>query len=60
MAATGYLSGALQHEADHLTGTLFMDRLKNMQELAEESEWEKLFEQQPGCQEGRIKFYDRK
>ncbi len=36
IAATGLLSRAIQHEMDHLTGVLFVDRVENRLALAQE------------------------
>ena len=37
-----FLAPIFQHEADHLDGIVFLDRLKNMQEVITEKEYQKL------------------
>ena len=42
ITASGLLSRALQHEIDHLNGTLFIDRINNREKKRIESELEEL------------------
>eukprot|EP01104_Vermistella_antarctica_P010353 TRINITY_DN2757_c1_g3_i1.p1 TRINITY_DN2757_c1_g3~~TRINITY_DN2757_c1_g3_i1.p1 ORF type:complete len:228 (-),score=21.95 TRINITY_DN2757_c1_g3_i1:38-721(-) len=40
LRASGYISGLIQHEFDHLNGVLYVDRLKDMRDLYRHDEFE--------------------
>lgn len=58
LAATGLIAAMLQHEIDHLEGTLYIDKLETMKDLAYEEE-----AAQYGKfiihDQGTVKFFDR-
>jgi len=59
LACTGYLAGVIQHETDHLIGKLFVDRMKDMRELAYVQEWEDWMAKDMGiCDSGTVHFLD--
>jgi peptide deformylase len=41
LTADGFHARVIQHELDHLDGTVFLDRMTSMQSLAFEEEWER-------------------
>lgn len=59
IAANGYVAGVIQHEADHLTGQLFLDRLKSTRDLAYQEEWTDYLAEENGiCWKGTAKFFE--
>ncbi|XP_049851140.1 peptide deformylase-like [Schistocerca gregaria] len=59
LVATGFVSGILQHEVDHLSGTLYLERLKSVKDLAYKEEWSDHMAEDPTvCWSGTIKFCD--
>jgi peptide deformylase len=59
IAANGYCAGVIQHEADHLSGLLFLDRLKSTKDLGYNEEWTQHMAEDNGiCWKGSAKFFE--
>jgi len=58
LAATGLLAAILQHEIDHLEGTLYIDKLETMKEFGYDEEMHHYGKMQT-FDFGSIKFFDR-
>ena len=43
--AEGFLARVLQHECDHLEGSVYLDRMKEMTSLSFLEEWERYLEE---------------
>jgi peptide deformylase len=43
---TDFVARIIQHESDHLDGILFIDRLKNSQDIYSEEEYQKIISQE--------------
>lgn len=58
IAANGYIAGVIQHEADHLAGTLYVDRLKSTRDMGYMEEWTENNSEENGiCWKGSAKFF---
>jgi peptide deformylase len=54
--ASGFIAGVLQHEADHIFGKVFLDRMTSMEHLYFTEEWSKHPPDISDYDEGHIKF----
>ncbi len=50
--AEGFHARVIQHEADHLDGVMFVDRMRDMSSLTFEEEWDKFGSEHPVAVEG--------
>ncbi len=56
LKASGFLAAVIQHETDHLNGTLFLDRMDSKAPLSFTDEWMKYWGEVQDVQAGTVTF----